>query len=286
MTCRFCGATPTIRESHVIPKFVARYLLANSTTGTLLNLWDRRQHRDIWKGSYFCAKCDNQTFSGWEGHFSRVIWRNPDIATTEWCEPASLAFMLSLAFRVAVHAIETSPIPGSLPYNEYFRDLTKAALLNPSLVGQQIFIYPYVYRPLNTGCQHLPGVNHFLTCAVHGQGLPREEDLPNAYLVVLPRILLLFCDSDLNASHSNGIANPVTLRPGGSFDPATNNTDMPTFLATPIRRLVGQGQAQQRSSGFWASLPYKADRLMHPKKACYVAAQEDQRLKSWQQAHC
>jgi hypothetical protein len=172
------------------------------------------------------------------------------------------------------------------PQNTGRFNLTKAALLNPSFVGQKIFIYPYVYRPLTAGCQFLPGVNHFLTCVAHAQALPSEQDLPNAYLVVLPRILLLFCDSDLNASRANGVANALSLQLGGTFDPVAGNIDMPAFLATPINRLIGQGEAQQRSAGFWASLPYKADRLLHPTKACYLAAQEDQRLKSWQKVHC
>jgi hypothetical protein len=284
--CSYCRAAPAIHNSHVIPRFVSKHIKANSPFGHMLNSWKNKPTYDLHKGPYLCATCDNQVFSAWENRFSQDFWPDPLGSGACLGDEAIIRFVTSLAYRYALHFIATSPITRNNQYSEYFRDLTFDALTDPSRVGKTLYIYPYVFRPIASSCELLVGVNHLLNLAVHGESLPKEGNLPNAMIVMVPRLLLLFCDGDLSDSSDCGLRNPVTLAVGKPFDSMTGNADMPQFLVTPLNRWIGQGQAHQKSLGRWKRLAYGVDRNVNPHKMCYVAQGYDRALARWQQEHC
>lgn len=225
-------------------------------------------------------------FSSWENYFSQKVWPNPLHAGSQWCDLQSINFALSLAYRYAIHFLATSPVASNRPYSEFIRDLTENALRNSSNLNNSIYIYPYVHRAITEGCTLLPGVNHLLSLAVHGQSLPQEGDLPNSFLVVVPKVAFLFCDRDLATCRDNEIANPVSLAVGRFFDAATANADMPDFIASVLNRIIGEGQAHQKQLGRWKGLAYGADKLLNPEKICYIAQEQDKALDAWQRVNC
>lgn len=283
--CGYCASAPTIDNSHVVPDFMGRYIKQNGPFGNLLNLWNTKPRLDIHKGPYLCQKCDNEVFSAWETAFSNGAWRRP-FDKLAWTTEPAVRFLVSLVFRYALHFIETSPIPGNRSYSEYVRNMSMAALRDPSRIGRSCHLYPFVHRPITSNCSLIPGINHFLSLAVHGQSLPKEGDLPNSFLVVVPKVCFLFCDGELSTCKDNTMLNPSGLTVGGKFDPATANTDMPQFLHTVLNRAVGQGQAHQKSLGRWKNMAYGVDKLANPRKACYTAAAQDRELLLWQRANC
>ena len=286
MNCKLCKSAPPIKESHVVPRFMGKYIKKNSPFGNMLNLWSRKPEYDLHKGPYFCAKCDNEIISGWENYFSKNVWGKPFISGNQWTQPESLNFILSLAYRYAIHFVETSPIPKNRLYSECVRIKTESAIRDHSHIGKNIFIYPYVHQEISTNCSLLPGVNHLLSLAVHGESLPQEEDLPNAFLVLAPKMTFLFCDADLVNSLANEISKPVHLLPGKPFDPISSNIDMPNFLSSIFNRLVNHGQTHQKQLGRWKKMAYGADKLLNPDKMCYVAQSQDQTLLNWKRIHC
>jgi hypothetical protein len=280
-TCYYCRIAPTIARSHVVPKFVGKYIKANSPFGHMLNLWSNKPELDLHKGPYLCAKCDNETFSGWEKHFSNHVWPDPLNSRVHWTDPATIQFFASLAYRYAIHFLETSPIPGNVPYSTYMRDLAEPVIRDPTLAGSKLFIYPYVHRPIDSGYDLLPGINHLLSLAVHGESFPAEENLPNAMLVIIPKITLLFCDGDLRKFSGCEIKHPVALSVSSRFLPTTSNVDLPNFLKVPLNRCIGKGQAHQKHLGRWKHLPYGTDRRANPTKVCYLAHETDTKLAKW-----
>jgi hypothetical protein len=79
---------------------------------------------------------------------------------------------------------------------------------------------------------------------------------------------------------------PVFLKVGTSFSPSTQNQDMPWFLSSTLNGYVGQGQGHQKGLGRWKRLAYGTDKLINPKKMCYVANRQDQALHDWQKVNC
>jgi hypothetical protein len=247
--CNFCRTSPTIANSHVVPRFIGTYIKKNSPFGHLMNLWLRTPQQDLYTGPYLCAKCDNEVFSGWEDHYSRHVWPNPRAATTAWGDVATINFFLSIAYRYAIHFLATSPISSNAPKSIYVRDLCERALQHSAEIGKSVFVYPYVYQPIKQTGDLLPGVNHLLELAVHAEHLPAEGNLPNAILILTPKVLTLICDGDLCASTDCTIKKPSSLSVGAWFDTSTQNTDMPWFLSAILNRYIGHGQGHQKGLG-------------------------------------
>jgi hypothetical protein len=284
--CKFCNNAPPIRESHVVPRAMGMYIKKNSPFGYMLNLWKEKPVFDLLKGPYFCAKCDNNVFGAWEGFFLSQVWKDPLHFNAKWTAPASINFVLLLAYRYAIHFLETSPIAAMRPYSEFIRDLAESAMDNNTLVGKSIFIYPYVHRAITNDCSLLPGVNHLLSLTIHGQSLPQEGDLPNAILVIVPKVIFLFSDRDLSGCNDNKVKNPCSLTLGGSFNATTANTDLPSFLYSVLNKIIGKSTAHQKQLGRWKRMAYGTDKLLNPSKVCYVAQKQDQDLLNWQKEKC
>jgi hypothetical protein len=265
---------------------MSKHIKKNSPFGYMLNLWSRKPEYDLHKGPYFCAKCDNEMISGWEGFFASKIWCNPLHADDQWGTSESLNFILSLAYRYAIHFIETSPVTANHPYFQYIINKTEAAIRDNSIIGRSLFIYPYVHQEILQNCSFLPGVNHLLSLAAHGESLPKEGNLPNAFLVIVPKMIFLFCDQDLAEVSEKSLVHPVHLAPEKDFKASSSNTDMPIFLSSIINRLINYGQSHQKTIGRWKKMAYGADKLINPSKICYVAQSLDQSLLNWQRSHC
>jgi hypothetical protein len=284
--CNYCKAAPTIANSHVVPRFVGAYIKKNGPSGSMLNLWTRTPQYDLFKGPYLCASCDNITFSQWENHYSQKIWPNPIAAGAAWGDVATGSFFLSIAYRYAIHFLATSPITSNAPKSIYIRDICEKALKRSGEIGRSVFIYPYVHRPITQTCVLLPGVNHLLELAVHGDHLPRGGNLPVGMLILTPKVIVLICDGDLSTSSDCTMKMPSSLAVGATFDPSTQNTDVPWFISTILNQYVGQGQGHQKGLGRWKRLTYAADRAMNSWRMCYQANLQDQALYDWQKSNC
>ena len=284
--CNYCGTAPVIDHSHVVSRFLGAYIKKNSPFGHMMNVWKPTPQFDLDKGPYLCANCDNRVFGAWETFYSQKVWPNPLKARSHWGDVRTINFFISLAFRYAVHFLATSPIAANAPYSTYLRDLSAKGLNNSSEIGKSSFVYPYVHRPITRECALLHGINHLLNLGVHGLSLPREGNLPNAMLLVTPKVLVLFCDGGLATSADCTMENPMHLSIGVSFDPLAGNVDMPVFLSTVLNRYIGEGQGHQKQLGRWKRFAYGTDKLLNPSKMCYQAQAQDQALWDWQKMNC
>jgi hypothetical protein len=111
--CRLCGTTALLMASHIIPKFVFRWLKETSATGYFR--WgmtpDRRQ-QDGRKQYLLCDTCE-QRFSSWERPFAESVFtplRNgPGFEPFEY-DPWLAKFAASLSWRVLIDLKSFGPI--------------------------------------------------------------------------------------------------------------------------------------------------------------------------------
>lgn len=286
MNCRYCNENPPIDNSHIVSKFLVKHIKRNSPGGYLLNSWLFKKQQDGIKGPYLCEQCDNVVFSDWEDYYKTQVLDRRNENLSKLSNEKSVKFVLSIAFRYSVHFIETSPIEINRENNIRFKDLSHQAINDLNVVGNEIFIYPFPFKPITESCKLIPGINHFLNIAFHAQSLPKEDGLPNAFLLTLPSMLFLITDDDLTLSPGNELINTMDLQVDTEGDWNTFNTNMPEFLYVLLNRYVGQSQADQRNKKLWNKISYGFDKLHNPNKLCYHCQGWDSNLLSWQQKNC
>ena len=106
--CRLCQHERSLRDSHIIPRFVSKWLLESTPTHGLRDLkTPNRRRQDAPTLQFLCSDCE-QVFSPWEGKFAAGLFlplhRNE--ATTfgynEWC----LTFASPVVWRVLIESLE------------------------------------------------------------------------------------------------------------------------------------------------------------------------------------
>ena len=286
-TCAYCGVDPPIENSHVVPAFVVRHIKDNNPEKFILNSWEFRKLQDGLKGPYLCAACDNVTFSGWENHFKKAVFGPVQAGKpAAWSDEDPIRFVLSVAFRYMVHFLETSPSEANRERNTDFRDLTKQALDDLTMLDSKLFIYPYQCRPIVSECGFIPGVNHFLRLGFHCVSLAAEDSLPRALTLFLPGLIVLITDKSLLGLPGCDLVSPESLTAGSTIDFGNANLAMPVLLRVLINRGVGQTIANQKAARLWGEIDYGGDKLAHPDRQLYLAQARDSELQAWQRENC
>lgn len=284
--CQFCGAAPAIERSHVVPRFVFRYIQKNSPTGELLYSWGRRFEHDQIVGPYLCAHHDNDVFQSWETHYCNHVFPNPLAAGHQWHAGDTVRFALSLCYRYALHHLRVAPHDANAASNAQYRERCRSALDDLGEVGQHVFVYPHVVRPVLASCAFMNRVNSFLALSVHGCVRPLGAGLPEVFIVRIPKTCFVFSLTDLAATPDPRTADLVDLRPGTPFDPGTANGTLLGLLASYVNEGVGETLAHQKSLGWWRKYLIGRDMAAHPGKMAYQAAGWDRTLDEWQRENC
>lgn len=73
-TCRLCGKSDDLKESHFIPKFVGKWIKSTSITGYIRQSSEpHKRAQDLAKEYWLCGCCE-QLFSVWEREFSNKVF--------------------------------------------------------------------------------------------------------------------------------------------------------------------------------------------------------------------
>lgn len=285
MICHYCGAQKTIKNSHVVPDFIIRHAKANSVRQGFFHSWSRGPFKDYMiTGPYLCQPCDNNVFGGWEGHFSQNVFLNPMAATQQWGLETSVRCIVSICYRYAIHSLVVDTNPSHQPIAILFRDLCKAALYTPTHVGQSLFVYPYVYRPIIARCDLRVGINQFLALCCGDRFRLPINGLPNRYLIQLPGMLFLFSEASLTGFR--GYEHLSDLRLNTVLDPHLANSDILGLNADVLNDGVRQTMNHQTASKSWWRFWDPIDKHFHPNRMIYTARESDRSLKDWQNANC
>lgn len=103
-TCALCLQQKPLRDSHIIPKFVGKWLKDTSATGFLASADDAsKRKQDLVKEKLLCEYCE-QKFSKFENYFANNIFypfHNDKVREFDYDENLK-PFIISMAWRVLV----------------------------------------------------------------------------------------------------------------------------------------------------------------------------------------
>jgi hypothetical protein len=107
MECKLCSQSRVLRDSHIIPQFVAKWLKDTSATGYLRQAVNPNlRKQDFPAQELLCDKCENR-LSRWETQFSQSIFipywdGETEFAYNDWL----LKFAVSLIWRAGIVQLE------------------------------------------------------------------------------------------------------------------------------------------------------------------------------------
>jgi hypothetical protein len=172
-TCAFCGEHKSLKDSHVLPAFVYRWLRTRSGTGHIRNTENpNRRVQDGLKFPWLCGDCESQ-FNRYETPFATKIfhpWHSGEyrLAYEEWL----LKFCVSVSWRVLKFARGRNK---NAPYSNVqqtlmdsaevrWRAFLKDEVPHPADFEQHLLIFDIVE---STNIPNLPtNFNRFMTGAV------------------------------------------------------------------------------------------------------------------------
>lgn len=109
--CRLCQQDRPLRDSHIIPRFVSKWLLESSPTGGLRDLATPNLRRqDTPTKPFLCSDCE-QVFSRWESTYAARLFlplhqnKADSFAYDSW----GLKFASSIVWRVLTDSLEHGP---------------------------------------------------------------------------------------------------------------------------------------------------------------------------------
>lgn len=172
-TCAFCGKHKSLRDSHVLPAFVYRWLRGRSGAGHIRNSENiNRRVQDGLKFSWLCDDCEGR-FNRYETPFATKVfhpWHSGErrFAYEEWL----LKFCVSVSWRVLKFARGRNK---DAPYSDEqqtlmddaevcWRAFLKDESTHPGKFEQHLLIFDIVE---STNISNLPtNFNRFMTGAV------------------------------------------------------------------------------------------------------------------------
>ena len=106
--CQLCGKKRDLKESHMIPSFVYKWLKASSGTGHIrFGGTPNLRSQDGYKVYLLCGSCED-LFNTWETTFANLIFHplNKGEASSFKYGPWMLKFAVSVSWRVLTYFIK------------------------------------------------------------------------------------------------------------------------------------------------------------------------------------
>lgn len=152
-TCKLCKNEKELKNSHIIPKFIGKWVKKTSITGRLREKNEiHKPKQDTTKEYWLCGDCE-QLFSNWEREFANKIFYpfvDNDLSNAKYSNWLSL-FCTSLSWRALTYIrSKNQNDPSSKEYNIAINDAEKH--LSKYLLGQvsNLFEYEQHIIPLET----------------------------------------------------------------------------------------------------------------------------------------
>lgn len=173
--CRFCEAARPLKQSHILPAFVLRWLKESTPGAIRFGETPNRRVQDGVKADFLCEECEQQ-FSVWEKAFAERIFlpfhlREADQVAIEYGDWA-LKFAVSVSWRVLTFYRE---IAGLGQFTEaqkqeaasaakHWKDFLQGAVQNPGRFEQHVI--PLDIIESFSGGHWSPFINRYLTRTV------------------------------------------------------------------------------------------------------------------------
>ena len=193
--CSLCKSEARLKVSHIIPKFIGKWLKETSLTPYFRVGYEiEKRQQDLFKTELLCEDCEKR-FSAWETKFANEIFHPcADDETVFRYGPWFVKFASSLAWRALqfrkLREVEDVPVLNSI-YDDMEFHLSQFLLGREKHVSsytQHMYLVGELDAPINPGS---PMVNRYLARAVEIDFL-RNDDLSEVMVYVkIPMFIFL-----------------------------------------------------------------------------------------------
>jgi hypothetical protein len=155
--CALCGSKSPLQLSHIVPRFIAKWLKDTSATGFLRAGNPSRRVQDTFKINLLCANCE-ELFSTWEKYFAEQIFYPFHEGSNELLyDETMMKFAISLAWRLLrVNVFEFFDNPQKKEHAEIALDVWKDYLLGKRTDPGPYEIHAFFLDKLDTLTTELP----------------------------------------------------------------------------------------------------------------------------------
>ncbi|HBD7441758.1 TPA: hypothetical protein ACT9IY_002886 [Legionella pneumophila] len=137
--CKLCEKEAELKESHIVPKLIFRWLKQTSATGLLRKGTEiNKPIQDGLKLQWLCFDCE-QRFSRWESYFAKSIFHTLRKKDRANYNQNLLKFLVSLSWRVLAYSIELRAIDSFSP------EIVTAS--NRAIVTWKNFLFDNIRHP-------------------------------------------------------------------------------------------------------------------------------------------
>ncbi|VEG89920.1 Uncharacterised protein [Legionella spiritensis] len=137
--CKLCEKEAELKESHIVPKLIFRWLKQTSATGLLRKGTEiNKPIQDGLKLQWLCFDCE-QRLSSWESYFAKSIFHTLRKKDRANYNQNLLKFLVSLSWRVLAYFIELRVIDSFSP------KIVTAS--NKALVTWKNFLFDNIHHP-------------------------------------------------------------------------------------------------------------------------------------------
>lgn len=168
--CHLCGKNRELRESHIIPSFVYKWLKVSSGTGHIrFSGAPNLRSQDGYKAYLLCDTCEG-LFNSWETEFANSIFHplNKGIGNNFNYGPWMLKFASSVSWRVLTFFINETGLSHFSPTLQekskialsYWKRFLLGETPHPSSFEQHMFPFDRVERFTHPGIP--PNINRYI----------------------------------------------------------------------------------------------------------------------------
>jgi hypothetical protein len=182
--CRLCHQNDSLQDSHIVPRFVSKWLLESSPTRGLRDLaTPNRRRQDLPTLPFLCSECE-QLLSRWESEFAAKLFlplhRNE--GTTFRYGSWGMKFAASVVWRVLSQSLEhglgrftPEQYRVSMVAEKAWRAFLHGTVRHP---GQfEVHAIPLDVVSLPAGSDVSPFLNRYLIRAIDAEAVSRQDEV-------------------------------------------------------------------------------------------------------------
>lgn len=222
MVCKLCGSAAPLKESHIIPRFIGRWMKKTAPTPYFRYGGDMdKRTQDLGKMKLLCGDCEN-LFSAWETKFANeVFYPMSNGESMLWYKNWLLKFAASLTWRaIQVRSFEEGKRSEAFKQNMDDMELHLSRFLlgqakNVGSYSQHIYYISGLAVPVRPGS---PMLNRYLERGVEIDFL-KTDDLSEMMVYVKVPMFMFF---SIGASKYRKLYETSRIKKSGALHPKTH----------------------------------------------------------------
>jgi hypothetical protein len=238
--CRLCGTDGELELSHILPKFIFRWIMKTSATGRLRGMGNPNVPVQDGKKIYLlCSSCEDK-FSKYETWFANNMFHKAVQGNVDSYEYDNnlFKFVVSIFWRVVIININRSVYDKTVMKNNLVQcEKELSDILNNNIFShnKDIFILPTSY--VNNAPKELRGLNYYFTRTTDVQILFDDEKGKMFFYCVMPFFIIV---GNMVGMDKSNFVNCIVNDEGGLLTPRfviVKDEGVAGFMQSQIARI-------------------------------------------------